>query len=117
MACVWSVHHHDLLHPTRTIDSRAVLKGSLQIWYVGGLKQNLVTQSKYFTTGKVYLCWETVVSMWALHEVRIAMRMLARTMHTMSVSPTCRHCRAVHVSAAVSCGYTGVIDNVDIILK
>jgi len=85
MACVWSVHHHDLLHPTRTIDSRAVLKGSLQIWYVGGL------------------CWETVVSMWALHEVRIAMRMLARTMHTMSVSPTCRHCRAVHVSAAVSC--------------
>ena len=52
MACVWSVHHHDLLHPTRTIDSRAVLKGSLQIWYVGGLKQNLVTQSDFFTTGK-----------------------------------------------------------------
>ena len=37
MACVWGVHHHDLLHPPRTIDGRAILKGSLQIRYVRGL--------------------------------------------------------------------------------
>ena len=50
VACVWSVHHHDLLHPSRTVDSRPVLEGSLQIWYVRGLKQNLVKRN--FTTGK-----------------------------------------------------------------
>ena len=57
------------------------------------------------------------MSVRALHEVRIAMCMLARTMHAMRVSSTCRHCRAVHVTAEVSCGYTGVTNNVDNILK
>ena len=66
---------------------------------------------------KAYLCWETVVSMWALHKVRIAMCMLARTMHAMRVSSTCRHCRAVHVTSAISCGYNEVTNNVDNILK
>ena len=37
MAGIWGVHHHDLLHPPRTIDCRAILKGSLQIRYVRGL--------------------------------------------------------------------------------
>ena len=54
------------------------------------------------------------MSVRALHEVRIAMCMLARTMHAMRVSSTCRHCRAVHVTAAVSCAdYTSVTNNVE----
>ena len=54
------------------------------------------------------------MSVRALHEVRISMRMLARTMHAMRVSSTCRHCRAVHVTAAVSCAdYTSVTNNVE----
>ena len=57
------------------------------------------------------------MSVRALHEVRITMRMLARTMHAMRVSPTCRHCRAVHVTAAISWGYAEVTNNVDNILK
>ena len=53
---------------------------------------------------KTHLCWQTVVSVRALHEVRVTMCVIPRTVHAVRVSPTSRHCRTVHVAVEVSCG-------------